>query len=67
MRASYAIALVATVLLGFSAKLFLFSAPTAVAGVGPAVTINTSEIQRQVTDVPVYKYQDMSFVYSEAY
>ena len=43
MRASYAIALVAAVLIGFGAKLF-FSAPTAVAHVAPSVTIDTSEI-----------------------
>ena len=43
MRARYAIALVAAVLLGFGAKLFFFSAPTAVADVGPSVTIDTSE------------------------
>ena len=61
----YAIALVAAVLLGFGAKLFFFSAPTAVAYV-PAVTIDTSEIQRHITDLPVHKYHDMSFVYSEA-
>jgi len=61
----YAIALVTAVLLGFGAKLFFFSAPAAVADV-PAATINTSEIQQHITDVPVYKYHDMSFVYSEA-
>ena len=66
MRASYAIALVAAVLLGFGAKLFFFSAPTAVAGGGPNVTIDTTEIQRHITDLPVHKYHDMSFVYSDA-
>ena len=60
----YAIALLAAVLIGFGAKLFLFSAPTAVAYV-PTVTIDTSEIQRHITDLPVHKYHDMSFVYSE--
>lgn len=64
MRASYAIALVAAVLLGFGAKLF-FSAPTAVAHV-PSVTIDTSEIQRHITNLPVHKYHDMSFVFTAA-
>jgi hypothetical protein len=65
MRASYAIALVAAVLIGFGAKLF-FSAPTAVAHVAPSVTIDTSEIQRHVSNLPVHKYHDMSFVFSAA-
>ena len=65
MRARYAIALVAAVLLGFGAKLFFFSAPTAVADVGPSVTIDTSEIQRHITDLPVHKFHDMSFVFSQ--
>ena len=66
MRARYAIALVAAVLFGFSAKLFFFSAPTAVAYAGPSVTIDTSEIQRHITDLPVHKFHDMSFVFSQA-
>jgi hypothetical protein len=65
MRASYAIALVAAVLLGFGAKLFFFSAPTAVASVGPAVTIDPSEIQRHITNIPVHDYYDRSFVFSQ--
>ena len=65
MRASYAIALVAAVLLGFGAKLFLFSAPTAVAH-AQSVTIDTSDIQRHVTNLPVHKYHDMSFVFTAA-
>ena len=60
----YAIALLAAVLIGFGAKLFFFSAPTALAYV-PAVTINTAEIQGHITDLPVHKYHDMSFVFSE--
>jgi hypothetical protein len=56
---------VAAVLLGFGAKLFFFSAPTAVANVGPGVKIDTSEIQRHITDLPVHKFHDMSFVFSD--
>ena len=64
MRATYAIALVAAVLIGFGAKMF-FSAPTAVAHV-PSVTIDTSDIQSHITNLPVHKYHDMSFVFTAA-
>jgi hypothetical protein len=64
MRASrYAIALVAAVLIGFGVKLY-FAAPIAVAQVAPGATIDPSAIQRHITDLPVHKFHDMSFVFS---
>ena len=32
---------------------------------GPSVTIDTSEIQRHITNLPVHKFHDMSFVFSQ--
>lgn len=63
----YAITLVAAVIIGSGLKVY-FSAPTAIADVGPltTVTIDTFEIQRNSKDLPVHKFHDMSFVFSEA-
>ena len=47
----YAIALVAAILIGFGAKLFFFSAPTAVAYVPRRDKSDTSEIQRCTSQI----------------
>jgi hypothetical protein len=65
MRARYAIAVVSAILVGFGLKLFFFSAPSAVAdtGVVMSVSMNISEIQKNIKNLPVEKINDMTFVF----
>ena len=60
----YAITLVAGIAIGFSLKATFFP-PTAVADVGLLTTIDTYEIQRNSKEIPVHKFHDMSFVFSQ--
>ena len=64
MRARYAIAVVTAILVGFGLKLFFFSAPSAIAntGVVTSVSMNISEIQKNIKNLPVEKIHDMTFV-----
>jgi hypothetical protein len=61
MRARYAIAIVALVLIGFAGKFFLFAAPPAEAEMRPSLDISQIQIGKQL---PVQKLDDMSFVIS---
>jgi hypothetical protein len=65
MRAYYAIAVVAIILVAFGVKLFFFSAPTAEAGL--AVRSSSMDISRmhQSANLPMEKIDDMTFVYSD--
>ena len=64
MRARYPIAVVTAILIGFGLKLLFFSAPTAIAdtGVVTSVSMNISEIQKSIKNLPVEKINDMTFV-----
>ena len=65
MRARYAIAVVSAILVGFGLKLFFLSAPSAIAntGVVTSVSINISEIQKNIKNLQVDKINDMTFVF----
>jgi hypothetical protein len=63
MRVHYTIAIVAIVLIGFSLKLTLFSAPPAEANVG--FRIDTLQLQQNIKSLPEQKMNDMTFVFSE--
>ena len=62
MRARYAAAVVALVLVGFAAKLFFFSAPPAEAEAIHGLDISQMHIGK---DIPVQKLHDMTFVFSD--
>jgi hypothetical protein len=66
MRAHYAIAIVAAILVGFSLKLVFFSAPIAVAhtGVIKSVSMDISEMQQSIKNLPMEKIHDMTIVFS---
>ena len=67
MRAHHAITIVAAILVGFVLKLIFFSAPIAVADVGSvkSVSIDISEMHRNIKNLPVEKLHDMTFVFSD--
>ena len=67
MRAHHAITIVAAILVGFVLKLIFFSAPIAVADVGSvkSVSMDISEMQQSVKNLPVEHFQDMTFVFSD--
>jgi hypothetical protein len=62
MRRHYAVALFAAILVGFTVKLFFFSAAPA-----EAETRNSLDISRMHVgkDLPVQNLHDMSFVFSQ--
>ena len=64
MRTHPTIAVVAIILAGFGVKLAFFTDPTIAAGAGSAkrATIDVSEIQRGVGNLPVQNFNDMTFV-----
>ena len=66
MRAHHAITIVAAILVGFVLKLIFFSAPIAVADVGSvkSVSMDISEMHRNIKNIPVEKFHDMTFVFS---
>ena len=66
MRAHHAIAIVAAILVGFVLKLIFFSAPIAVADVGfvKSVSMDISEMHQNIKNIPVEKFHDMTFVFS---
>jgi Bacterial regulatory helix-turn-helix protein, lysR family len=66
MRAHHAIAVVTVILVGFGLKLTLFSGPIAAADVGSAkrVGIDVSEMHQNIKNLPVEKFNDMTFVFS---
>ncbi len=67
MRAHHAIAIVAAILVGFGLKLTFFSAPIDVAHAGfvKTVSMDISEMQQSIKNLPVEKFQDMTFVFSD--
>jgi hypothetical protein len=66
MRAHLAITIVAAILVGFVLKLIFFSAPIAVADVGSvkSVSMDISEMHQNIKNIPVEKFYDMTFVFS---
>jgi hypothetical protein len=66
MRAHHAITIVAAILVGFVLKLIFFSAPIAVADVGSvkSVSMDISEMHQNIKNIPVEKFHDMTFVFS---
>ncbi len=66
MRAHHAITIVAAILVGFVLKLIFFSAPIAVADVGSVKSVSTdiSEMHQNIKNIPVEKFHDMTFVFS---
>jgi len=66
MRAHHAIAIVTVILVGFGLKLTFFSGPIAAADVGStkSVSIDVSEMHRNIKNLPVEKIHDMTFVFS---
>lgn len=67
MRAYHAIAIVAAILVGFGLTLIFSSAPIAVADarVIKSVSMNISEMQQSVKNLPVERFHDMTFVFSD--
>jgi hypothetical protein len=67
MRAYHAIAVVTLILIGFGLKLTFFSAPIAEADVGSvkSVDIDISRMHQNIKNLPVEKFQDMTFVFSD--
>jgi hypothetical protein len=67
MRAHHAIAIVAAILVGFGLTLVFSSAPIAVADarVVKSVTMDISEMQQSIKNLPVEKVHDMTFVFSD--
>ena len=66
MRAHHAVTIVAAILVGFVLKLIFFSAPIAVADVGSvkSVSMDISEMHQNIKNIPVEKFHDMTFVFS---
>ena len=65
MRAHYAIAVVAVILIGFGAKLFFF-APTAEADIRVVKGVGLDVLHmHENKNLPVQKIHDMSFVFSD--
>jgi hypothetical protein len=66
MRAHPAIAVVTIFLAAVGLKLIFFSSPIASADVGSAkrASIDVSEMHRQIKNLPVEHFHDMTFVFS---
>ena len=67
MRVRHAIFIVPAILIAFGLTLFFFSAPITVAdaSVVKREGVNISEMQRSITNLPVEKFRDMTFVFSD--
>jgi NhaP-type Na+/H+ or K+/H+ antiporter len=67
MRAHHTIVIVAAILVGFGLALIFSSGPIAVAdaGVVKRGTMDISEIQQSVKNLPVEHFNDMTFVFSD--
>jgi hypothetical protein len=67
MRAHHAIPIVAAILVGFGLRLIFFSAPIAEADAGPvrSVSMAISEMHQNIKNLPVEKFHDMTFVFSD--
>jgi hypothetical protein len=65
MRSHPAIAIVTGILFGFGVKLIFFAAPTVAADVGSKRgSIDVSEMHRQIKNLPVENFLDMTFGFS---
>ena len=66
MRTHPAIAVVTIILVGFGLKLTFFSAPIATADVGSTkgVSIDVAVMHKNIKNLPVEKFHDMTFVFS---
>jgi hypothetical protein len=66
MRTHPAITIVTVILVGFGLKLAFYSAPTVAADVGATkrVSIDVSEMHRQIKNLPVENFHDMTFGFS---
>jgi hypothetical protein len=64
MRARSALTLVAVLLVGVAAKLALFG-PQPAAAVPQSAGLDIQEMQRSITNLPVEKFQDMTFVFAD--
>jgi hypothetical protein len=66
MHTHPAAAIVTGILFGFGLKLIFFSAPTVAADVGSTkrVSIDVSEMHRQIKNLPVENFHDMTFGFS---
>jgi hypothetical protein len=69
MRAHHVIAVVAVILLGVGLKLIFSTAPTAEADSlsTKSVGVDVSQLHQNIRNLPVQKFQDMTFVFSDGY
>lgn len=67
MRAHHAFVIVSAILVVFGLTLIFFSAPIAVAdaSVLERGSMDISEMQRSITNLPVEKLHDMTFVFAD--
>ena len=67
MRAHHLIAVVAVILVGVGVKLIFFTAPTAEADSLSIknLGVDVSHLHQNVKNLPVQKFHDMSFVFSD--
>ena len=67
MRAHHAFVIASAILVVFGLTLIFFSAPITVAdaSVVKRGSMDISEIQRSITNLPVEKVHDMTFVFSD--
>jgi hypothetical protein len=66
MRAHHAIVIVSAILAVCGLRLIFFSAPITVADASliKRASMDISEMQRTITNLPVEKFHDMTFVFS---
>ena len=66
MRVHHTILIVSAILVVFGLTLIFFSAPIAVADVGSvkSVSMDISEMHQNIKNIPVEKFHDMTFVFS---
>jgi hypothetical protein len=67
MRAHHVIATVAAILVGLGLTLIFSSAPIAVADASgvKSVSMDISEVQQSVKNLPMEHFRDMTFVFSD--
>jgi hypothetical protein len=67
MRAHHAIVIMSAILVVFGLTLIFFSTPITLADatVVKGGSVDISEMQRSITNLPVEKFHDMTFVFSD--
>jgi hypothetical protein len=65
MRIRHVTTVVAVILVGFGVKVIFFSTPPAEADL-LSVRIDVSQMHQNISDLPVEKIRDMTFVFSDA-